>query len=60
MDWSNIELKVYAAEGTTKATGKIYLPNGTQLYELSVLKNKDAFELESNPISNQTKFNIKK
>ena len=58
MDWSNLELKVYAAD-VTKATCKLHLPNDSKLYELTVIKKGNSFELMNNPVSDKTNFKIK-
>ncbi len=57
MDWSHIELKVYAADATT-AKGKIYLPNDLQLYDLVLEKSTSEFELKDNPVSGMATFTI--
>jgi alpha-D-xyloside xylohydrolase len=58
MDWSQIELKVYAADAT-QAKGKLYLPNDTELHEL-VLDKKDLnFELGNNQLKNKITFSTK-
>lgn len=57
MDWSQIELKVYAADAT-EAKGKLYLPNDANLHELHVEKNGSGFILKNNPVSKKTSFNI--
>ena len=57
MNWDNIELKVYAANATN-IKGKIFLPNGNKLNELSLTKKGESFELINNTLSNKTKFTI--
>ncbi|HEX9825174.1 MAG TPA: alpha-xylosidase, partial [Flavobacteriaceae bacterium] len=57
MDWSNIELKVYAADAT-QAKGKLYLPNDSGLHELILDKSGSGFILKNNPVSQKTNFKI--
>ncbi|WP_413604877.1 TIM-barrel domain-containing protein [Flavobacterium rakeshii] len=56
MDWSKLTLKVYAAEGTTTATAKVYLPEGKALQNIKLTKKGNGFEVESNPLSGETTF----
>ncbi|NLP56895.1 alpha-xylosidase [Lutibacter sp. B1] len=57
MDWSHLELKVYAADAT-EVSCNLYLPNDEQLYKLSATKKDQTFELKNNPVSTKTKFKI--
>ena len=57
MDWSNIELKVYASKAT-QAKGKLFLPNTTNLHELIVEKSGEKFILKNNPVSQATTFKL--
>ncbi|MBU3821015.1 alpha-xylosidase [Flavobacteriaceae bacterium XHP0103] len=57
MDWSSIELKVFAADAT-KATGKIYLPDNSAWHELTAEKIGNKFSLKNNPLSAKTNFKI--
>ncbi|WP_442902269.1 TIM-barrel domain-containing protein [Flavobacterium sp. C4GT6] len=56
MDWSKLTLKVYAAEGTTTATAKVYLPEGKALQNIKLTKKGNGFEVDSNPLSGETTF----
>lgn len=56
MDWSKLTLKVYAAEGTTTATAKVYLPEGKALQNIKLTKKGNGFEVDSNPLSGETSF----
>lgn len=56
MDWSKLTLKVYAAEGTTTATAKVYLPEGKALQNIKLTKKGNGFEVDSNPLSGETIF----
>ncbi|AVR43988.1 alpha-xylosidase [Christiangramia fulva] len=58
MDWSKLELKVYAAEGTNSASGKVYLPEGDALQTLKLTRKRNNFELEQNPLKGKTNFKI--
>ena len=62
MDWTNLNLKVYAADSTTTASGKIFLPEGNQVETVKVSKRGNSFEISENPLSGQTtlKINTKK
>lgn len=57
MDWSKLELKVYAADAT-QAKGKLYLPNDSELHKLVLDKKGSSFVLKSNPVSQKTNFKI--
>jgi alpha-D-xyloside xylohydrolase len=57
MDWSNIELKVYATDAAT-VTCKLFLPNDPKLYQLELTRKGNAYEVVNNPVSNQTKFHV--
>ena len=57
MDWSQIALKVYAADAN-EATGNLYLPNDTQLQQLILEKSASGFVLKNNPVVNETSFTI--
>jgi len=57
MDWSNIELKVYATDAAT-ATCKLFLPNDTKLYQLELTRKGNVYEVVNNPVSNKTKFHV--
>ncbi|QEE50866.1 alpha-xylosidase [Flavobacterium alkalisoli] len=56
MDWSKITLKVYAAEGTTTANAKVYLPEGEALQNITLTKKGSGFEVNSNPLNGKTAF----
>lgn len=56
MDWSKLTLKVYAAEGTTTATAKVYLPEGKALQNIKLTKKGNGFEVDSNPLNGETTF----
>ena len=57
MDWSALELKVYATD-ITKASCKLYVPNDTNLYNLEVVKKGNSFELVKNSFEGKIKFKI--
>ena len=58
MDWSKIELVVYAKDATT-AKGSIFLPGDTGLRELSLTKSDGAFKLDSDPFAGKVSWNIR-
>lgn len=56
MDWTNIQLKVYADEKTNTGEGNLFLPEGKQLETITVTKKGNGFEIKDNPPGNQVKF----
>ncbi|MFL9843564.1 TIM-barrel domain-containing protein [Flavobacterium sp. ST-119] len=56
MDWSKLTLKIYAADATTTATGKIYLPGGEKVQTLTVAKKGNDFEVSQDPLQGKTTF----
>jgi alpha-D-xyloside xylohydrolase len=56
MDWSKLTLKVYAAEGTTTATAKVYLPGSDALQTISASKSGNGFTVSQNPLNGKTTF----
>ena len=59
MDWSNLELDVYASDAK-KATGYVCLPSDQKLVPVSLTKSGNTFKLDSNPLEKQgVKFKIK-
>lgn len=54
MDWSKIELAVYAAGGVSSAKGSIFLPGDTELHELSIASSK----LAADPFPGRVTWNI--
>jgi alpha-D-xyloside xylohydrolase len=57
MDWSKIELVVYAKDATT-AKGYIFLPGDSELHELTLTKENGAFTLASNPLAGKVSWSI--
>ncbi len=55
MDWSHIELKVYAVDAT-QAKGKLFLPNESKWQELILDKKGAKFELKNTQTFNKTTF----
>ena len=58
MDWSKIELVVYAKDATT-AKGYIFLPGDSELHELTLTKASGAFKLASDPAAGKVTWNIR-
>jgi alpha-D-xyloside xylohydrolase len=56
MDWSKLTLKVYAAEGTNAASGKVYLPGGDTVQTVSASKSGSSFTVGQNPLNGKTTF----
>jgi alpha-D-xyloside xylohydrolase len=57
MDWSNIELKVYA-DSATRGAGIICLPEDSVLRNVQVVKRGGRFALESNPLAGRSKISV--
>jgi alpha-D-xyloside xylohydrolase len=57
MDWSKIELAVFAAGGD-KASGLVFLPGDTAAHELSVTRNGDHFTLDNDPSAGKISWNV--
>jgi alpha-D-xyloside xylohydrolase len=57
MDWSKIELAVFAMEATT-AKGLIFLPGETEAHELTLTKSGDNFNLEADPLNGKVAWII--
>ena len=57
MDWSNLELKVYAADAK-KAKGYVCLPSDQKLIEVSLSGSGKSFKLDSNPLEGKVKFKV--
>lgn len=56
MDWTNLDLRVFAAEGTNSASGEIFLPEGDAVQTITVSKRGNNFEVTENPLSGKTTF----
>ncbi len=58
MDWTKLELQVFADSNTNTASGKVYLPDGEKIENISVKKEEKEFQLEGNPLNGKTSFKI--
>lgn len=58
MDWSNVELAVYAADKQT-AAGLVCLPSDQKLYTLEVSREKDQLCLTENPLFEKVNWTIR-
>ena len=59
MDWSNLDVRVYAADAKT-AKGFICLPSDQNLVEVELRRSGNRFNLQSNPLQKQgVKLNVK-
>jgi alpha-D-xyloside xylohydrolase len=56
MDWKNLTLKVYAAEGTATATGKVFLPGGDTVQTISTTRSGSSYQVSQNPLGTKTNF----
>jgi alpha-D-xyloside xylohydrolase len=57
MDWSKIELVVFAKDATT-AKGLIFLPSETEAHELTMIKSGDSFKLDTDPLAGKIAWKI--
>ncbi len=57
MDWSNLELVVFAREGQ-QAKGLVCLPSDNQLHELSLAKQGRTFKLATDPLAGKVTWKI--
>jgi alpha-D-xyloside xylohydrolase len=57
MDWSKIELVVFAKDATT-AKGSIFLPGDSELHELTLTKENGTFKLASDPSAGNVTWKI--
>lgn len=57
MDWSKIELKVFARD-TTTAKGLIFLPGETEAHELTLTKSGNSFKLDADPLAGKVTWKI--
>ena len=58
MDWSELELKVFAADAES-ASGYVCLPSDQQLVEVNLNKSGNSFKLNSNPLEEKgVKFKV--
>ncbi len=57
MDWSKIELRVFAKDAAT-ATGLIFLPGGIEARELTLTKSGDSFKLDPDPLNGKVAWKI--
>ena len=57
MDWSKIELRVFAKDATS-AKGLIFLPDDTEAHELTLNKPGDSFKLDSDPMAGKVAWKI--
>jgi alpha-D-xyloside xylohydrolase len=58
MDWSKLELTVYATEAK-KATGLVCLPSDQILHPVSLVKSGDSFILENDPLGGRIELKVK-
>jgi alpha-D-xyloside xylohydrolase len=58
MDWSRLDLVVFAKDATT-AKGSIFLPGDSELRELTVTKKNGAFKLAGDPLAGKVSWNIR-
>ena len=59
MDWTNLELIVYATEQTQSATGEVCLPEDNIPYKLLLKRTANSFNLENDPFQKEIKWTIR-
>jgi hypothetical protein len=57
MDWSKIELRVFAKD-TTTVKGLIFLPGETEARELTLTKSGEDFKLDRDPLPGKVAWEI--
>lgn len=57
MDWSKIELAVFAKD-TTTAKGLIFLPGESNAHDLALTKSGDSYKLETDPLAGKVTWSI--
>ena len=58
MDWSNLELAVFAKDSTT-AKGLVCLPENNRLVEVSLVKQGSAFKLAADPLAGKVTWKVR-
>jgi alpha-D-xyloside xylohydrolase len=57
MDWSKLDLKVFAQDATT-AKGSVFLPGDTELHALTLTKENGAFKLDNDPLAGKVSWTV--
>jgi alpha-D-xyloside xylohydrolase len=57
LDWSKIELRVFAKD-TTTARGLIFLPGDSTTHEVTLTKSGDSFKLDRDPVAGKVAWKI--
>ena len=57
-NFPQLELQVFADSNAKTASGKIYLPEGEKIENISVKKHGKDFQLDGNPLKGKTSFKI--
>ena len=57
MDWSKIELVVYAKDAAT-AQGSLFLPGDSELHPLTLTKKDGAYQLTGDPLAGKVAWTI--
>ncbi|SMO96164.1 alpha-D-xyloside xylohydrolase [Gracilimonas mengyeensis] len=58
MDWSKIELVAYSVEGSG-ASGKIYLPDGESVQDITLQKQNGEYQLVADPFNGEVSWEIR-
>ncbi len=58
MDWSSLELVVFAKEAT-EATGKVCLPSNQMLHDLMITKDGNSFKLSKDPLAGKVAWKVR-
>ncbi|MFT3870829.1 MAG: glycoside hydrolase family 31 protein [Nibricoccus sp.] len=60
MDWSKLELVVYATETKKSASGLVYLPTTSATKNIEIERGPNGFALRNDPLAGQVKWTIRK
>ena len=58
MDWSELDLKVYASDDTNSAKAQIYLPDSEKVETIELSKGNGKFGINNNPFGSKVNFNV--
>jgi alpha-D-xyloside xylohydrolase len=58
MDWSKLDLVVFAKDATT-ANGSVFLPGDGELHALTLTKDNHVFKLANDPLAGKVAWNIR-
>ena len=59
MDWTRLELIVFANSGTTTATGLVFLPTDNALRNVSLMRDGNSFKLSNDPLAGKVTWTVR-